>query len=87
MSRQWKLGEVCEHDSLGRKCEICERDETIKTLRDAIVKARAWLDCLPSGLEKNPDPGATTAEEMGGDACAYYGGLADKALREALENT
>ena len=57
----------------------------IKALCTAIIAARHHLDCLPSGLIDDPHPNAETAEEMGGDACAYYGGLADKVLREALE--
>jgi len=35
---------VCEHGSLRRKCEICERDERIKELEEALreIVALKW---------------------------------------------
>ena len=39
--REWKHGEVCSHGSLGRKCEICWRDDEIAALRARAEKAEA----------------------------------------------
>ena len=38
--RNW----VCEHGSLRRKCEICERDERIKELEERLRIARIERD-------------------------------------------
>lgn len=35
---------ICEHGSLKRKCEICERDEEIKRLRDHCDALRAYIN-------------------------------------------
>jgi CRISPR/Cas system-associated protein Cas10 (large subunit of type III CRISPR-Cas system) len=52
--RNW----VCEHGSLRRKCEICERDERIKELERERDEAMGWCqvaaDQLESGGERYP---------------------------------
>jgi len=35
-----KLGEVCEHGQLKRQCPLCERDDEIKRLREALEEAK-----------------------------------------------
>ena len=32
MTRQWELGEVCEHGLLGRKCDICSLNDDVRDL-------------------------------------------------------
>jgi len=62
--REWQLGEVCQHGSLGRQCEACqaqhERDwalEVIERLRAEVDKARqsvvSELDLEADELFKN----------------------------------
>jgi hypothetical protein len=53
------------------------------TLKERILIQQAldWIECLPSGLEENPDPNNTRPA----DTCAFYGGLAHKAMHDALE--
>ena len=56
--RDWKLGEVCEHGSLGRKCDRCDRDEDIAELREdrtlllAVLKAAREIDIAEEGWER-----------------------------------
>ena len=38
-----KLGEVCEHGSLARSCEICERDQELAALRARVAALEAAL--------------------------------------------
>ncbi len=44
------LGKQCEHGSLARSCEICERDEEIKDLDTQIINFQVindfYLQCL-----------------------------------------
>lgn len=42
--RTWKIGEICEHGSLGRKCEICQRDDEIKELRALLEEAIPYVE-------------------------------------------
>lgn len=49
--RKWKLGEVCEHGSLGRQCLVCElteeRDDLRAKLDAAEADARRWRAVRP----------------------------------------
>lgn len=36
--RDWKLGEECTHGRLGRKCDVCARDDEIAELRVRLAK-------------------------------------------------
>lgn len=44
MAKKWELGEVCYHGGLGRKCEICGRDEVIQDLYVKISALQALVD-------------------------------------------
>jgi hypothetical protein len=49
--RTWKLGEICEHDTLGRKCEICERDDDIQELACSAREVLKAIDGYGCGFE------------------------------------
>jgi hypothetical protein len=51
------------------------------TLLDKLKDARHYLGCLPSGIDPDPDIDEENPEDMS----FFYGGLADKAIREVIE--
>lgn len=42
--RTWAIGQVCEHDTLGRKCDICLRDDEIAFLRADLAAIKSAND-------------------------------------------
>jgi hypothetical protein len=53
----------------------------IYTVLEKLKEARQYLNCLPSGIDPDPDIDEENPEDMS----FFYGGLADKAIREAIE--
>ena len=49
MDKVWKFGEVCEHGSLGRKCEICELQFLLTKQAEIIEKSEKALNNFSSG--------------------------------------
>lgn len=57
--RTWKLGEICVHDTLGRKCELCAAEDDIADLRARIARlqaeVKAWRDAKDEALDWRHD--------------------------------
>ena len=66
--RQWKLGEVCEHGSLGRQCLICELTEERDLWKAEAMAARKLARCRQF-MAQASHPGGES--EMTPDAQEY----------------
>ena len=65
--RQWQLGEVCPHGSLGRQCPICERDDELAWALAEVERLRGEVDKARQSVVSELD---IEADELFRNACA-----------------
>lgn len=53
MSREWKLGEVCQHQRLGRQCPECELLDELAEVKQELEEAREELRVANSRFAKD----------------------------------
>tara|TARA_R110000803_G_scaffold43701_7_gene93048 strand:+ start:5527 stop:5892 length:366 start_codon:yes stop_codon:yes gene_type:complete len=87
--RQWKLGEICQHGSLGRQCELCSRDddnaelaEMIVDLREQLAAAEREIEKLRGAMNADDERLSTAAGRVG---CGDYGCDAADHMADKIE--